>query len=75
MGKVIQIEVPDWIDEKEVKDIVERYVELKLPESATRDEYISLANVDLEEIVEFSPDEEFKILKELRDKARERCQF
>ncbi len=75
MTKQIIIEVPDWVDEKEIKDIVERYVELKLPESATREEYISLANVDLEEIVEFSPDEEFKILKELRDKARERCQF
>ena len=75
MGKVIQIEVPDWVDEKEVKDIVERYVELKLPENATREEYISFTNINLEEIVEFSPDEESKILKELRDKARERCQF
>ena len=75
MGKIIRIEVPDWVDEKEIKDVVERYVELKLPDSVTREEYISFANVKLEEIVEFSPDEEFKILKELREKAKRRCQF
>ncbi len=72
MEKIIRIEVPDRVDEKDVKDLVERYVELKLPDSITREKYISLANVKLEEIVEFSPDEEFKILKELREKAKKR---
>ena len=37
-------------------------MELKLSDSVARDECISLANVNLGEIVEFSPDEESKIL-------------
>ena len=75
MPKQIVVEVPDWINEKEIRDIVERYIELKLPDSATKEEYIEFLKVDVDEIVEYPLDKESKILKELRKKAKERCQF
>jgi len=68
MPKQIVVEVPDWINEREIK-------ELKLPDSATKEEYIEFLKVDVDEIVEYSLDKESKILKELRKKAKERCQF
>ena len=41
MPKHIAIEVPDWIDERDIMDIIEKYIEMKLPSSATREEYIA----------------------------------
>jgi len=75
MPKQIVIEVPDWINEREIRDIVERYVELKLPDSVTKEEYIDLLKIDVDEIVEFPLDEELKTLKKLREKAKDGCQF
>ena len=75
MGKIIQIEVSDWIDEKEILNIVESYVETKMPDSVTREEFIRFSKIDPEDIVEFPPDEELETLKELRKKAGERYRF
>jgi len=73
MAKTISINIPDWMDEKEIMEIIEKYIELKLPDSVTRQEYIKFMKINLEEIVELN--EEIKILKKLREKAKERCQF
>ncbi len=51
MPKQIVVEVPDWINEREIRDIVERYIELKLPDSATKEEYVEFLKVDVDEIV------------------------
>ena len=75
MVRVIRIEVPDWIDEESVRDIVRAYVRLKLPESATRDEFIDYMGIDVKEIVENSGDEELKILDEMRRKSGRRCRI
>ena len=40
MAKTISINIPDWIDEKEIMEIIEKYIELKLPDSVARQEYI-----------------------------------
>ncbi len=74
MGKIIQIEVPDWVDEEEIIGIVKNYLEEKLPDSVTKEEFIRNSKINLEDIVEFSPENELKTLEELRRKAKERCQ-
>jgi hypothetical protein len=73
--KHIAIEVPDWIDEKDIIDIIEKYIEMKLPSSATREEYISFLKINIDEIVEYDINRELEILKETRRKAWKRCQF
>ncbi len=75
MGKIIQIEVPEWVDEKDVKEVVKRYIELKLSNGLTKEEYIDFVKIDVDEIVEYDLEEESKILEELRKKAKERCRF
>ncbi|MGC8932336.1 MAG: hypothetical protein ACP5KE_06075 [Candidatus Methanodesulfokora sp.] len=75
MPKQIAIEVPDWIDEKDIRDVIEKYIEMKLPSSATREEYINFLKVDINEIVEYSIDRESEIVKEMREKSRGRCRF
>lgn len=73
--KRIAIEIPDWIDERDVRDLIEKYIEMRLPDSATREEYISFLKVNIDEIVEYDINRESEILKELRRKAEERCRF
>lgn len=75
MPKQIVIKIPEWIDEMEIRKIIENYVELKLQESASREEYINFLDINVDEIKEYSFDEEHRILEELRRKAKERCQF
>ena len=75
MPKQLIIEVPDWIDEKKLKDFIDRYVEYNLPNGVTREEYVEFAKINVDDIVEFSFDEELRKLDELRRKAKERCQF
>ncbi len=75
MGKVIQIQIPEWIDEKEIERVIEVYLETKLSDKVSREEYLKLVNVSEEEIVEFDYDTEIKTLEKLREKARKRCQF
>ncbi len=74
MVKIIQIEVPDWVDVEEIKTLVTDYI-LKKSKSLTKDEYTKLMNVNLDEIVEYSLEEEIKILSETREKAKERLQW
>jgi len=74
MAKQVVIEIPDWVDEGKIKDMVERYIEFNLPDSVTKEGYTELANVNVEEIVEFPLERELKNIDELRKKAKERCQ-
>ncbi len=74
MVKIIQIEVPDWVDVEEIKTLVTDYI-LKKSKSLTKDEYTKLMNVNLDEIVEYSLEEEIKTLSETREKAKERLQW
>ncbi len=74
MAKIIQIEVPDWVDEEEIRKLVSSYV-TKESKSLTKDEYIKLLNINLDEIVEYRPEDEVKTLSETREKARERIQW
>jgi len=60
---------------KKLKDFIERYVEYNLPNSVTKEEYVEFAKINVDDIVEFSFDEELRKLDELRRKAKERCQF
>jgi len=48
---------------------------MRLPDSATREEYISFLKVNIDGIVEYDINRESEILKELRRKAEERCRF
>jgi len=74
MAKVIQIEVPDWVEEEEIRKLISSYV-MKELKSLTKDEYIKLLNINLDEIVEYCPEDEVKTLSETREKARERIQW
>lgn len=75
MVKQIIIKLPDWVDEKNIERVVRDYVELKLPDTASREEYTEFLEVDLDEIVEYPADKELKILRDTRKKAKNRCQF
>jgi len=75
MPKRVVVEVPDWVDERDVRSVVEKYVELMLPDSVSREEYVKLSGVRVEDIIELPMDEELKALRKLREKAKERCQF
>ncbi|NOZ59436.1 MAG: hypothetical protein GXO66_07680 [Euryarchaeota archaeon] len=75
MPKQIVLKVPEWVNERELKNLVENYIEAKLPDSASREEYIEFLKINPEEIVEYPIDKEIKNLKELRKKAKERCLF
>jgi len=74
MGKIIQIEVPDWVDEEDIKKIVKSYLEENLSDSVTKEEFARNSGINPEEIVEFSTEKELKILEELRKEAKKRCQ-
>jgi len=75
MLKQIVMKVPYWVDEQDVKDLVESYIEMKLPDSASREEYIDFLEINVDDIVEYPIAEEAKILKTLRQKAKKRCQY
>lgn len=75
MPKQIVIEIPDWIDEEKLRGLIESYLESNLPDSATREEYIEFAKINIDDIADFSLNEELRKLDETRKKARERCQF
>lgn len=75
MAKQVIIEVPDWIDEKRIKELIEKYLELNFPDKLSREEYLKLMNINPNDIVKFDIDKEFKILKKLRKKSKGRCQF
>jgi len=75
MPKQIILDVPEWVDENEIRDLVENLIEVKLPDSASKEEYLEFLKIDPNEIVEFPINEEIETLKELRKKAKERCLF
>jgi len=72
MAKQIVLEVPDWIDEKRIKELIEKYLELNFLDKLSREEYLKLMNINPKDIVKFDIDKEFKILKKLRKKSKER---
>ncbi len=75
MPKKIVLKVPEWVNEREVKTLVENYIEARLPDSASIEEYIEFLKINPDEIVGYPIDEEIKNLKKLRNKAKERCLF
>jgi len=75
MAKQIVIEVPEWADEKRIKELIEKYLELNFPDKLSREEYLKLMNINPEDIVEFDIEKEMKLVKELRKRSKERCQF
>ena len=72
MAKQIVIEVPDWVDEKQIKDLIEKYLELNFPDKLSREEYLRLININPKDIVKFDIEKEIKIVKKLRKKSNER---
>jgi len=72
MAKQIVIEVPDWVDEKQIKELVEKYLELNFPDKLSREEYLRLININPKDIVKFDIEKEIKIVKKLRKKSNER---
>ncbi|AGT36188.1 hypothetical protein N186_09260 [Thermofilum adornatum] len=58
-----------------MRDVVERYVELRLSSGVSREEYIRYMNINVDEIVEYDIDREAEALWGNRRKARERRQF
>ncbi|RLI77004.1 hypothetical protein DRP05_11430 [Archaeoglobales archaeon] len=78
MGKIIQIEVPNWVDENDLKKLIlEKIVE------EMRKDYVDMRFYNLylslkfpkSENVEFDLDEELKILKKMREKEKERVRW
>ena len=63
------------VDERDVRSVVEWWVELMLPDSVSREEYVRLSGVRVEVVVGLSFDEVLRVLRELREKAKERCRF
>jgi len=72
VAKQIIIEVPDWVDEKQIKELVEKYLELNFPDKLSREEYLKLMSINPKDIVKFDIEKEIKIVKKLRKKSGER---
>jgi len=72
MTKRIIIEVPEWIDEKRIKKLVEKYLELNFLDKLSREEYLKLMNINPKDIIKFDIEKEIKIVKKLRKKSNER---
>ncbi len=78
MGKIVQIEVPNWVNENDLKKmILEKIVE------EIKKDYVDIKFYNLylslkfpkSENVEFDFDEELKKLKEMREKEKERVKW
>jgi len=72
MAKQIIIEVPEWVDEKQIKELVEKYLELNFSDKLSREEYLKLMSINPKDIVKFDIEKEIKIVKKLRKKSDER---
>jgi len=48
---------------------------MRVPSSATREEYINFLKIYVNEIVEYDIEKELEILRETREKAERRCRF
>jgi len=53
MAKQIMIEVPEWVDERRIKELIEKYLELNFPDKLSREEYLKLMNINPKDIVKF----------------------
>ncbi len=81
MGKIIQIEVPDWVDEKLANKLKEMLIE-KLREVIGRD-YVDIRIYNLyftlkfpeTKNVDFDLDKELENLKKMREKEKKRVKW
>ena len=77
MAKVVNVVVPDWIDEKEIIALVMDYIEKKIlgsGGSVDREAYLSLLGLMSisREDVDFELEKELEFLKNMRKKDKER---
>ncbi len=73
MGKIIQIEVPEWVDERMIKKAVSRIIEeISSKKEMTIEELRKAIGVKPEELVD-----ELEIIdvEELREKEKERIKW
>ncbi len=81
MGKIIQIEVPDWVDEEFVNKLKDMLIE-KLKE-LIREDYVDIKIYNLyftlkfpeAKNVDFDLNEELERLKKMREKEKERVKW
>ena len=81
MGKIIQIEVPDWVDEEFVNKLKDMLIE-KLKE-LIREDYVDIKIYNLyftlkfpeAKNVDFDLNEELESLKKMREKEKERVKW
>ena len=81
MGKVIQIEVPDWVDEELANKLKDMLIE-KLKE-LIREDYVDIKIYNLyftlkfpeAKNVDFDLDKELEHLKKMREKEKERVKW
>ena len=72
MNKVLIIEVPDWVDDNEIRSLVRRYIEDKVDKGLTLEEFKKIYKIKEEEIVERSLEEELEFLRQMREKEKRR---
>ena len=70
--KQIIIEVPDWVDHNEIKNLVRRYIEEKADKGLTLEEFKKIYGIEEEEMVEYSLEEELEFLRRMREKEKRR---
>ena len=70
--KQIIIEVPDWVDHNEIKNLVRRYIEEKADKGLTLEEFKKIYGIEEEEMVEYSLEEELEFLRRMREKEKKR---
>ena len=70
--KRIIIEVPDWVDHNEIKNLVRRYIEEKADKGLTLEEFKKIYGIEEEEMVEYSLEEELEFLRRMREKEKRR---
>jgi len=72
LNKVLIIEVPDWVDDNEIRSLVRRYIEDKVDKGLTLEEFKKIYKIKEEEIVERSLEEELEFLRQMREKEKRR---
>lgn len=67
-GNLRPLEKLDLTEGERVKVVIEKY-------ALSREEFLKMSGIKEDDIVEFDLDKELEILKKLREKAKQRCQY
>ena len=67
-GALRPLEKLDLTEGERVKVVIEK-------DALSREEFLKMSGIKESDIVEFDLDEELEILKKLKEKARQRCQY